>query len=326
MQLVIDGYGKKLSRQENAFIIFSKEGRQKLSPAKIKSIVLTQGTMLTTDAIVLAVESGIDIQVTGPAGDTVGRLWSHRFGSISTIRKGQLMFAEGPQRLPWVIEVLRTRFRQQKHFLKRLIPDRPGKKAMLEKACDQLEDVLISLEELSIDTPEVEDGTLRGWEGKASRVYFQALSRIVPEIYAFNKRSRRPALDVFNCVLNYLYGILYGRVENALIRAGLDPYVGLFHRDDYNRPVFVFDVIERYRIWAEEVLLHLCFRKALDEDMFSRKNEGYWLEREGRQLVIFAMNEHLNEVTQHHNKRRSRLFHIQEDAHAFAQKMLYEGQ
>lgn len=248
MQLIIDGFGKKLSRQENAFIVFSKDGRKKLSPGKIKSIIMTRGTMLTTDAIVLAIENGIDIQVTDSSGDTVGRLWSHRFGSISTIRKKQLEFSSGPDRVLWVIELISLRVEHELGLLKKLMPDRPGKSIILTRATEQLMHLRHSLQEAGLNPDTMEDGSIRGFEGMASRIYFKALARIVPEAYTFTKRSRRPAKDMFNCVLNYLYGILYGRVENAIIRAGLDPYIGLFHRNEYNRPVFVYDVFERYRI------------------------------------------------------------------------------
>ena len=89
---------------------------------------------------------------------------------------------------------------------------------------------------------------LRAWEGSAAKAYFQLLSASLPPPLPFKKRSRRPAKDPFNCMLNYAYGILYGRL------AGIDPYMGVFHRDNYNRPVLVYDCIESYRHWAESVV------------------------------------------------------------------------
>ena len=51
--------------------------------------------------------------------------------------------------------------------------------------------------------------SLLGYEGTAGRVYFETLGKLIPEKYAFESRSRNPALDPFNCMLNYAYGILY---------------------------------------------------------------------------------------------------------------------
>ncbi|MFO7558792.1 MAG: CRISPR-associated endonuclease Cas1 [Desulfobacterales bacterium] len=57
----------------------------------------------------------------------------------------------------------------------------------------------------------------------------------MPEKYQFSGRSRRPAKDPFNAVLNYCYGMLYSRVEKACILSGLDPFVGFLHTDNYNK-------------------------------------------------------------------------------------------
>jgi len=38
---------------------------------------------------------------------------------------------------------------------------------------------------------------------------FETLGKLIPEKYAFEARSRNPAKDPFNCMLNYSYGILY---------------------------------------------------------------------------------------------------------------------
>lgn len=41
-----------------------------------------------------------------------------------------------------------------------------------------------------------------GFEGSASKYYFQALSKVIVNDFAFNGRNRRPAVDPFNCMLN----------------------------------------------------------------------------------------------------------------------------
>lgn len=74
---------------------------------------------------------------------------------------------------------------------------------------------------------------LRGWEGAASKAYFDAYSAFLPEDFRFSCRSQHPALDPVNALLNYGYGILYGRIEGELIKTGIDPYVGVLHRDNY---------------------------------------------------------------------------------------------
>jgi CRISPR-associated endonuclease Cas1 len=89
----------------------------------------------------------------------------------------------------------------------------------------------------------------------------------------FKGRSSRPAEDPFNAFLNYAYGVLYSRVEKALIIAGVDPFVGFMHRDDYNMKSMVFDFIEPYRIYAEETVFNQNRMNALQMDAHHFANQ-----------------------------------------------------
>jgi CRISPR-associated protein Cas1 len=165
--------------------------------------------------------------------------------------------------------------------------------------------------------------SLRGWEGAASRRYLEAIAAFMPSDYAFSKRSKRPATDRFNALLNYGYGMLYGKVEGALIRAGLDPYVGVMHRDDYNRPVLVFDVIERYRVWVDYVIIHLCRQEALPAEGFTeQEGGGVWLDGIGKRILVQSVNDYLHEVISLAGVKRSREEHLKQYAYALAKQML----
>ncbi|MEZ4851036.1 MAG: hypothetical protein R3B93_20960 [Bacteroidia bacterium] len=43
------------------------------------------------------------------SGEPQGRIWSHKYGSVSTIRKSQLRFSESDQALGWIQEVIGQR-------------------------------------------------------------------------------------------------------------------------------------------------------------------------------------------------------------------------
>ena len=64
---------------------------------------------------------------------------------------------------------------------------------------------------------------------------------------AWPGRETRGATDRFNSALNYGYGILYAKVEQALVLAGLDPYGGFLHADRPGKPSLVLDLIEEFR-------------------------------------------------------------------------------
>ena len=98
-------------------------------------------------------------------------------------------------------------------------------------------------------------------------------------------RSRNPAKDEFNCLLNYAYGVLYGLVERACLLAGLDPYIGFVHTDHYNKPSLVFDLIENYRIWADETVVQLFSRHKIKKALFDQAQERADPEQGGKSCL-----------------------------------------
>ena len=106
-----------------------------------------------------------------------------------------------------------------------------------------------------------------------------------------------------------------------MIKAGIDPYVGVLHRDDYNRPVLVYDVIELYRVWVDYVVYSLVAQQVVTEEYYSVRDDGsYWLEGLGRRILIQSLNDYLEEVIQVKSVSRSRLTRIQLYAQELAQQ------
>jgi len=127
---------------------------------------------------------------------------------------------------------------------------------------------------------------IMGIEGTISRIYFESINKLMPEKYKFQGRSRNPAIDEFNCLLNYAYGVLYSRVERACIIAGLDPYIGFLHTDNYNKKSFVFDLIENYRQWADEVVISLFAGRKVKDEMFDKLTNGFSLNKKVCRLLL----------------------------------------
>ncbi len=54
-------------------------------------------------------------------------------------------------------------------------------------------------------------------------------------------------------------------VEKSCILAGLDPYVGFLHTDNYNKKSMVFDLIEPFRFLADQTVTHLFTGRKIKE-------------------------------------------------------------
>ncbi len=167
-------------------------------------------------------------------------------------------------------------------------------------------------------------GELMGFEGTSGRAYFDILSQIMPSGFHFNGRSKRPAKDPFNAMLNYSYGVLYSKVENACVIAGLDPYIGILHTDNYNKLSLVFDMIEKYRPWAEEAVTYLFTGRKVQQELFRETKNGIVLEKKAKELLISSLNEMLEETERYKGKNMKRLNIIQAECHRTANRILKE--
>lgn len=312
MQLILNTFGSSLNRDGQTFVVTHKDGKQSIPVDAVESIQLGRGTQITSDAVMLAVEHEIEIIFADKGGMPVGRVWSPRYGSISTIRKGQLEFTFSHDALEWIKHIIQRKMENQQAMLLMLQTDDLNIAARRTKAIARIEDYRTKIASLKGEIVQDVAPNLRGWEGAASRIYFEALNDFIPERYQFAARSQHPALDVVNAMLNYGYGILYGKIEGALIKAGVDPYIGVLHRDDYNRPVLVYDVIEIYRVWVDYVVYGIIVQNIISDDCYSVRGDGsYWLENLGRRILIQSLNDYLEEVITVNKMQRSRISQIQ---------------
>lgn len=323
MEIVLNTFGTTLNCDNQGFVITNQDGRQRIPTQGIRSIQIGKGAQITSDAVMLAIDNEIDIVFTDRSGMPKGRIWSPQYGSISTIRKGQLAFSMCSDALTWIKEVLMHKISNQQALLL-MLPESTDTYVCnrQQQAIDKLEAFRSKIEQ--IEEPQLVGdvaSTLRGLEGMASKLYFETINLFMPEEYRYEGRSQHPAMDVFNAFLNYGYGILYGKIEGELIKAGVDPYIGILHRDDYNRPVLAFDVIEIYRIWVDYVVCNLMLQRVVTDEFYSVRADGsFWLETLGRRVLIQSLNDYLEEIVTVKTLNRSRNTQIQLYAQELAQK------
>jgi len=327
MQLFIDSYGAFLHVKDNMFEVKifqnDKPVKKKIAPSKITTILLSKGTSLSYEAVNLALTYNIDILFLEFEGTPIGRIWHSKLGSTTKIRKHQLVASITDIGVKYVKEWIERKISNQIEFLKRLKKHRSGKVEYFNEIIQKLEQNKKGISILNAKNIKEIDENIRGYEGSSGRLYFEALSKSLSEQYRFNGRSSRPAKDQFNAFLNYAFGVLYSKIEKALIIAGIDPYLGFLHRDDYNQKSMVFDFIEPYRIYAEEVVFKLFSAKKVNKTNTDEITNGYCLNKEGKILLMESLNKFMeNEKIRYKGKNHSRNNIIQYDAHAFANYLI----
>ena len=90
MQLFVNSPGTLIKQKDGCFQLSNQEKHMDVSPEKLESIVTTNKAMISTQAIVLALEHNIDIIFLDSHGDPRGRVWFSKMGSTAMIRRRQL--------------------------------------------------------------------------------------------------------------------------------------------------------------------------------------------------------------------------------------------
>jgi CRISPR-associated protein Cas1 len=130
-------------------------------------------------------------------------------------------------------------------------------------------------------------------------------------------------------MLNYAYGVLYSLVDRACICAGLDPFLGFVHTDNYNKPSLVFDMIEPFRILADRATVLLFTGRRIRAEFFEEVPGGVALSKEGRAAFLPHYNDRLDTRVRYPVQSRPGKFRrikrrdtIAHEAHALANRLL----
>ncbi|SEN14897.1 CRISPR-associated endonuclease Cas1 [Lihuaxuella thermophila] len=201
-------------------------------------IYIHDSSTLTTDALLLLAEKGVDV-VYFSGNRMVGRF-------IGTENKNvRLRIAQIEAHLSeekslqiarhFVLAKLKNTRTSLQRFARRRELDLESTVHYLKQSMEQC----LKAENLE---------ELRGIEGMAAKKYFEIFPGLIQKSgFSFQGRSRRPAKDAVNALLNYGYALLRAEITGSLFAAGLDPYIGFLHRERYGRESLALDLMEEFR-------------------------------------------------------------------------------
>lgn len=257
MQLIIDTNGAVLRRKNESFLIYTKAQSRMISPHRVDSIALSANCMISTAALRLAILHQIPVYLHDGYGNPEGAVLPISPPSIATLRRKQALFYYLPQATDFVVDIFEAKLQAQLLVLHHIIQDKNDlakKETLLYGFAEQWQ-------QYRPQRIEEARASLMGIEGNIARHYWQWLSEALPPSFRFERRSRQPAEDIFNCLLNYGYGMLYTIVEAGIVAAGLDPQMGLLHTDEYKQPTLAFDLIEPFRPYVDSLVMDLCLEQ-----------------------------------------------------------------
>lgn len=294
MRLIIDGFGKSVTKRDNQIVI--RENGEELDyflPKDLKQIIINGKGAITFDAIELLSDNDVDLIAIDWKGNIKYRLSSMEHNNVE-IRKQQY-YALNDNRSGYLAKkFIESKIKNQKATLTTLAKSKNQKNFLINQR-DKLDNLLKALDNIQIKPSKKIRSDIFGIEGIASYEYWLGFRHIISEEYDFLKRSGRGAPDPVNAMLNYSYAILASEVLKSLHTSGLDPYAGFLHSDRYARKSLVFDLVEEFRQQiVDKSVLKLVNRNQIEKDDFELRQGMMYIHESCRKLLIKTILDKLN--------------------------------
>jgi len=238
----------------------------------IETILLLGNHQLTTQAMHEALQKNVTVHLANSTGGYKGCITHNRNSQYQSIWMQQiLVFQDEDKTLYCAKAVIGSRLRHIKEVLRqrKLAGDIPVINNAIQRLthADSLQQLL-------------------GYEGSATREYFERLATVLPDELAFKGRNRRPPRDPFNVLLSLGYTQLYTLVESVIQTKGLLPWQGFYHQPRGKHAVLASDLMEPFRHLVERSALSMVLRGELTADDFEMSGGACYISDAARRKYI----------------------------------------
>ncbi|RJX27655.1 MAG: CRISPR-associated endonuclease Cas1 [Dethiobacter sp.] len=326
MNLIINNYGSFIGKKSERLVV--KENGKVVQEVPFFDLtqvtVTTGGASLSSDAIKMCMEHGVQINFLSSSGQPYAKISSPQLTATVQTRREQLM-AYLDQRgvvlaRAFVAGKIKNQLNTLKYFSKHRKEAQRETYAQIMAAVKKMEEICSELDTYQGEKIDELRGQFLSVEGRASAVYWGQVALILEGKVDFPGREHRGASDPFNAMLNYGYGILYSQIWSAIILAGLEPFAGFMHVDRPGKPSLVLDLIEEFRQPVVDRVVMAMFSKGYKVSLEEGK-----LSEEARKEFAQKILERL-ELTDNYEGQKCKLSTIiQRQARSVASFVRREG-
>ena len=295
MILYVQEQGAMVQKRNNGIEV-RKQGAllYKIPFIGLERLVVFGQVQITTQALQALSEQGIDILYMTRGGRIVFSLNSPGSDNVFLRLAQSQKYLDDTFKLQFAVQIVIEKLKSQVQYIK---TNRWTEDFDWRSRSDRIEELLRDIEtKTSIDE-------IRGVEGLGSRLYFEcfgARSTHMP----FHGRSRRPAGDEVNALLNLSYTFLCNECIAALEGCGFDPAIGYMHGLVYGRKSLALDIMEVFRVdVVDRLVLRLLNWSMLTEKHFVQDPIiGYRLTKEAFPIFIEQYEKHISGGTPDYRK------------------------
>ena len=277
-------------------VVYKGELKLKIPVTRVSHVVLFGCCNLSHGAVSCALRSRIPVMYLSQKGKYFGRLETEGQAKVEYLAR-QVECCQNPEFTRKQAEaIVLAKLHNSRILLLRLNQRR--KVTEVSKAIEGISSLMNKLEIAeSMDA-------LRGYEGKAATLYFQALGKLFNGVFSFEKRTKRPPTDPVNSLLSLGYTLLSQNVFSFVQSIGLHTHFGNLHVPRDNHPALVSDLMEEFRaLVVDSLVVYIINSKILTPDDFTPPDErgGVYLFPDALKKFLKHWEERLQtEVTHPH--------------------------
>ena len=262
--LVICEYGSFAGLDKHQLKIKQKDKTVYYPLNRLRTISIAKnGISISSDLIKSLSERGIKTFFLDFRGVAHSAILGQSQHGVVSVRIAQVNFCQ-KNTLPLAKKIIVAKIKNQRAVLNYF--NKYHSHSFLELASQELFKVIGQVNQAK------DINMLLGFEGLGSSIYFKALQKANLFSSSFSKREKRGSQEINNSMLNLGYAVLSSYILNAIINAGLEPYLGIFHSKRPGKMALVLDVMEEYRAWVvDRAVIKLRSqseeKKTLDSDL-----------------------------------------------------------
>lgn len=278
--------GSRVGRSGDRIEVTNTDETRERHPAQqIGQVILHGFSQITTQALRLCAEKEIGVHWITQGGKYVGSFSSGAGGVQRRIRQFEAL-RDVEFRLTLTRRLAEAKILSQLRFLLRASRDRDRAELGVNGAIEGIRRMMPALKRAT------NADEIRGIEGRAGALYFQALPCLidegVDERMRPDGRSRRPPRDRCNALLGFGYALLLKDVTSAILTIGLEPAFGFFHTPRSQAHPLALDLIELFRVAMVDLPVVASINRQqwnATED-FCVTGQQVWLSDAGRKKLI----------------------------------------
>jgi len=280
----VNEFGISLGISKNK-IVLKKYGKiiKSFPLSQIDRIVLEgKGFSLSSDIIYKCAKNNIHIDFIDYKSNPYASITNYNSATTQNIHN-QAMILNTDRHFEIAYQIVKAKMKNQINYIKYLSKYHKVLKANIIK----MNSVFTKFKSLTNKNIDV----LMGYEGSLASIYWDSIGLILDIDYS--GRVTKGAKDIVNSSLNYAYAILYGQVQNALLKAGLSLHISFLHSLDKQKPTLVFDMIEEFRSFVVDRTIISMINK--DEPI--KLDKDGLLTKKSRKLIAQNIYEKLSSYT-----------------------------